>query len=71
MEEVPHIPSVEEIDAAYEEGKAAIVALIMELTAEWVSAFQKQQEVIHQQQETIAKLEERVQALEDQMAKNS
>jgi len=71
MEEVPHIPSVEEIDAAYEEGKAAIVALIMELTAEWVSAFQKQQEVIHQQQETIAKLEERVQVLEDQMAKNS
>jgi len=72
------LPNVEEIDAAYEEGKAAIVALLMELTAEWVSAFQKQQAVIAEQQEnirhqqeTIAKLEERVQALEDQLAKNS
>ena len=64
MEEVLRLPSVEEIDAAYEEGKAAVVALIMELAAEWVSAFQKQQE-------TIAKLEERVQTLEDQLAKNS
>ena len=72
------LPSVEEIDAAYEDGKAAVIAIIMELAAEWVSAFEKQravvleqQEVIQQQQETIAKLEERVQALEDQLAKNS
>ena len=64
MEEIPRIPSIEEIEAAYEAGKAAVVALIMELAAEWVSAFQKQQE-------TIATLEERVQALEDQLAKNS
>jgi transposase len=71
MEEVLRLPSVEEIDAAYDEGKAAVVALIMGLAAEWVSAFQKQQEVIQQQHETIAKLEERVQALEDQLAKNS
>jgi transposase/uncharacterized coiled-coil protein SlyX len=71
MEGQPRIPSVEEIDAAYEEGKAAVVALIMELAAEWVSAFQKQQEIIQRQQETIAKLEERVKALEDQLAKNS
>jgi transposase len=71
MEGVPHLPSGEEINAAYEEGQAAVVALIMELAAEWASAFQEQQEVIQQQQETIAKLEERVQALEDQLAKNS
>ena len=64
MEGTPRLPSIEEIDAAYEAGKGAVVALIMELTAEWVSAFQKQQE-------TIAMLEERVQALEDQLAKNS
>ena len=43
----------------------------MELAAEWISAFQKQQEVIQEQQETIAKLEERVRALEDQLSKNS
>jgi len=71
MEGVPRLPSVEEIDAAYEEGKAAVVTLLMGLAAEWVSAFQKQQEVIQQQQETITKLEERVQVLEDQLAKNS
>ena len=71
MEEVPRLPSLEEIEAAYEDGKAAVVALIMELAAEWISAFQKQQEVIQEQQETIAKLEERVRALEDQLAKNS
>ena len=75
MEEVPRLPSREEIDAAYEEGKEAVVALIMELAAEWVSVFQEQQaeqkKIIQQQQETIAKLEERVQALEDQLAKNS
>jgi len=64
MEEAPRLPSVAEIDAAYEEGQAAVVALILELAAEWVSAFQKQQE-------TIAKLEERVQTLEDQLAKHS
>jgi transposase len=64
MEGIPRLPNIEKIDAAYEAGKAAVVALIMELTAEWVSAFQKQQE-------TIAMLEERVQALEDQLAKNS
>ena len=64
MEGIPRIPRIEEIEAAHEAGKAAVVALIMELTAEWVIAFQKQQE-------TIAKLEERVQALEDQLAKNS
>jgi transposase/uncharacterized coiled-coil protein SlyX len=76
--ETLRLPSVEEIDAAYEEGKSAVVALIMELAAEWVSVFQKQQaditeqqEVIQQQQETITKLEERVRALEDQLAKNS
>ena len=78
MEGVPRLPSGEEIEAAYEEGQAAVVALIMELAVEWVSAFQKQQavmaeqqEVIQQQQETIVKLGERVQALEDQLAKNS
>jgi len=71
MEEAPRLPSVEEIEAAYEEGKAAVVALIIGLAAEWLNIFQKQQEVIQQQQETIAKLEERVQALEDQLAKNS
>jgi len=71
MERLPRIPSVGEIDAAYEEGKAAVMGLIMELAAEWVSAFQKQQEIIQRQQETIAKLEERVKALEDQLAKNS
>jgi len=64
MEEAPRLPSVEEINAAYEEGKAAVVAMIMGLAAEWLSVFQKQQE-------TIVKLEERVQALEDQLAKNS
>ncbi len=64
MEDLPRLPSVEEIDAAYEEGKAAVVALIMELAADWACAFQKQQE-------TITKLEERVQTLEDQLAKNS
>ena len=71
MEEAPRLPSVEEIEAAFAEGKAAVVALIMGLAAEWLGVFQKQQEVIQQQQETIAKLEERVQALEDQLAKNS
>jgi transposase len=64
MEEAPRLPSVEEIEAAYEEGKAAVVALVMGLAAEWLIVFQKQQE-------TIAKLEERVQALEDQLVKNS
>jgi transposase len=64
MEELPRLPSAEEIDAAYEEGKAAVVALILELAAEWVSGFEKQQE-------TNTKLEKRVQALEDQLAKNS
>jgi transposase/uncharacterized coiled-coil protein SlyX len=71
MEGLLRLPSVEEIDAAYEAGQAAVVALIMELAAKWVSAFQKQQEIIQRQQETIAQLEERVQALEDQLAKNS
>jgi uncharacterized coiled-coil protein SlyX len=76
--ETLRLPDVEEIDAAYEEGKAAVVALILEMVSEWSSTFQKQQavvleqqEVVRQQQETIAKLEERVQALEDQLAKNS
>jgi transposase len=64
MEVAPRIPSVEEIDAAYEEGKSAVVALILGLAEDWMGVFQ-------QQQETIAKLEERVQALEDQLAKNS
>lgn len=65
MEGVPRLPSVEEIEAAHEAGKAAaVVVLIMELAAEWVSAFQNQQK-------TIAILEERVRALEDQLAKNS
>jgi len=64
MEAIPRLPSVEEIDAAYDEGKAAVVALIVKLTEDWMG-------VIQQQQETIAKLEERVQALEDQLAKNS
>ena len=85
MEELPRLPSVEEIDAAYEEGKAAVIALVLELAAEWVNAFQKQQavlaeqqavlaeqqDVMQQQQEMIVKLEERVRALEDQLAKNS
>ena len=31
--ETLRIPSLEEIDAAYEDGKAAVVALIMELAA--------------------------------------
>ena len=69
--ETLRLPSLEEIDAAYEDGKAAVVALIMELAAEWASAFQKQQAVIIEQQETITRLEERVKALEDQLAKNS
>jgi transposase len=64
MEGVPRLPSVEEIDAAYDEGKAAVVALIIKLAEDWMG-------VIQQQQETITKLEERVQALEDQLAKNS
>jgi transposase len=64
MEGTPRLPSVEEIDTAYEEGKAAMVALILGLAEDWMEIFQ-------QQQETIARLEERVQALEDQLAKNS
>jgi len=76
--ETLRLPDVEEIDAAYEEGKVAVVALILEMASEWSSTFQRQQavvleqqEVVRQQQETIAKLEERVKALEDQLAKNS
>jgi hypothetical protein len=69
--ETLRLPDVEEIDAAYEEGKAAVVALILEMASEWSSTFQRQQVVVLEQQETIAKLEERVQALEDQLAKNS
>jgi transposase len=58
------LPSVEEIDAAYDEGQAAVVALIFKLAEDWMG-------VIQQQQETIKTLEARVQALEDQLAKNS
>ena len=65
------LPNLEEIDTAYEDGKAAVVALLMKLAADWASAFQKQQAVIIDQQETITSLEERVKALEDQLAKNS
>ena len=85
MEGELRLPSVEEIDAAYDEGKAAVVALITGLVGNWVSVLQeqqannqeqqatieKQQEIILEHQAIIARLEERVQALEDQLAKNS
>jgi transposase len=85
MEEVLRLPSVEEIDAAYEEGKAAVVAMITGLVGNWVSVIQEQQansqeqqatieeqqEIILEHQTIIARLEERVQVLEDQLAKNS
>jgi len=85
MEEGLQLPSVGEIDAAYEEGKAAVVALITGLVGKWVSVIQeqqannqeqqarieKQQEIILEHQTIIARLEERVLALEDQLAKNS
>ena len=58
------LPSLEEIDVAYEQGKADAVALVLELAADWAGAAKKQQE-------TNARLEERVQALEDQLVKNS
>ena len=58
------LPSREEIHAAYVEGEEAVVALIMEMAANWV-------EIIQAQQETITRLEARIQVLEDQLAKNS
>jgi transposase/uncharacterized coiled-coil protein SlyX len=76
--ETIHLPSREEILAAYVEGEEAVVALIVGLAENWVGiiqeqqeALRQQQEIIQQQQETIARLEARVQALEDQLAKNS
>jgi len=59
-----HVPSREEIHAAYLQGEEAVVALIEALLAALPV-------IISQQQETIAKLGERIQALEDQVAKNS
>jgi transposase len=69
--EALRLPSREEIHTAYEEGEAAVVALLVGLVEGWVGAFQEQQEIAQQQQETITRLEARVQALEDQLAKNS
>jgi transposase len=69
--ETLRIPSRKEIHAAYEEGEEAVLALVVELTENWVGIIQAQQEMLQEQQETIGKLEARVKELEDQLAKNS
>ena len=58
------LPSREEIHAAYVEGEESVVALIVDMAANWGG-------ILEQQQESIEKLQERVQELEDQLAKNS
>ena len=62
--ETVRIPSLEDIHQAYEQGEEAVVALVMQLVAEFMV-------VLQQQQETIRRLEDRVRMLEDQLAKNS
>ena len=70
--ETLHLPSREEIHAAYAEGEEAVIALIAGLAENWVGVIQEQQKALlaatgnHRQD-----LEERVQGLEDQLAKNS
>ena len=55
-----NLPTREDVRAAYQQGEAAILALLDRLMA-----------LIQQQEGTIRNLEARVQALEDQQAKNS
>lgn len=62
--ETVRVPTLEEIHQGYDHGEQAVVAMVMQVAADFIV-------VVRQQQETIGCLEERVRMLEDQLAQNS
>ena len=52
-----HLPSREEIHAAFEQGEGAVIALIAGLVSNWMAVLQEQQEITQPLEERVKTLE--------------